>query len=258
MNDDVKLSKEKWEKIHKSQNLGPSRDYKNALTILSYKKFLDRYKKYFKSGIFLDLGCGIAFVSALLAKEGISVLGVDISPNAIKQSRDLFKKENLKGNFIQANLLDLPVQDNSVSFVYSCMSLEYVRDTQAAIKEAYRVLKPKGIMIAILPVVSLTTLTYHQLRGDIPNVPIIKQVSEFIHIKILKGKYMRYGYEQSFTPSLLNKLFTNVKFKVNKIDYFDIHYPFAFIPKNVRPYFQRILKYRPFWPLMYIEVAKAK
>ena len=253
MNDDVKLSKDKWEKIHsQAQKSG----YKNDPTVLSYKKFLGQYRKYFKSGTFLDLGCGVAYVSALLAKEGVSILGIDISSNAIKQSRDLFKKEKLKGDFIQGDLLNLSLSDNDVSFIYSCMSLEYVKDTQKAIDEAYRVLKPKGLMIAIVPVISLTTLTYHQLRGDIPNLPIVKQLFEWLHITVLKGKYMHYGYEQSFTPGLLKKLFTNAGFRVSKLGYFGMHYPVTFIPKIVRPYFQKLLKYRPFWPLVYVEVSK--
>lgn len=254
MNDDVMLSKKRWENLHENQDFI---DYKNDKIVLSYKRFLDKYKKRFKSGTFLDLGCGIAFVSALLAKEGVSILGVDISANAVKQSRNLFKKENLKGSFIQADLLNLPLPDENIQFIYSCMSLEYVRDTSLALKETYRVLKPKGMMVAIVPVISLTTLTYHQLRGSIPNVPIFKQLLELLHIKVLKGKYMHYGYEQSFTPSLLNNLFVDAKFKVNKIDYFDTHYPIAFVPEALRSCVQKFLKFRLFWPLVYIEVEKS-
>lgn len=256
MNDDVKLSKEKWERLHKSQKLGLTRDYRNDPTVASYKKFLDGYKNHFKLGTFLDLGCGIAFVSALLAKEGVSVLGIDISQNAIEQSKAIFRREKLKGKFIQADLLNLPIGDNSISFIYSCMSLEYVKDTQKAVNEAYRVLKKGGMMVAILPIISLTTLTYHQLRGDIPNIPVLKQIFELVHIGILKGKYMHYGYEQSFTEGLLRKLFEKAKFKVVKIDYFDMYYPLAFLPQRIRFYCQKLLKFRPFWPLVYIEVQR--
>lgn len=256
MNDDVKLSKKRWEKLHEDQKLHVEKDYKNDPTILSYKRFLDNYKKYFMLGTFLDLGCGIAFVSALLAKEGVSILGVDISASAIEQSKELFRKENLKGKFIQANLLNLPIKNDSVDFIYSCMSLEYVKDTKKAINEAFRVLKRGGKVVAIVPVISLTTMTYHQLRGDIPNLPIIRNIFEFIHLRILKGRYMHYGYEQSFTPGNLKELFEGSKFKVNKIDYFDMYYPIAFIPPSLRPYFQQLLRHKPFWPLVYIEAEK--
>lgn len=254
---DVLFSKQKWEEIYRSKKVYKS-DYKIDPTILSYKSFLDKYKREIKRGIFLDLGCGVAWISALLAKNGVRVIGLDISRKAIIRSRALFKREKLDGSFLKADLLSLPFKDNVIKFIYSCMSLEYVRDTQAAINEAYRVLKVNGTMVAILPTISLITLTYHQLRGDIPNIPIIKQIFEFMHIKIFKGRYMQYGYEQSFSPELLKKMFLNAKFKINKIDYFDIHYPIPFIPKIIRVYFQKILRYRLFWPLMYIEVSKIK
>ena len=250
---DVLLSEDRWEKIYKSHRL---KSFTKDPTIISYKRFLDNYRSDFKKGVFLDLGCGVAYLSALLAKEGVDVLGVDISKEAIEKSKGLFKKNNLKGDFINADLLDLPIKSNSVNFIYSCMGLEYVKNTQKAIDEAFRVLKRDGRIIAIVPVISLTTLTYHQLRGDIPDLPIIKNLMEFIHIRLLKGKYMHYGYEKSFTPKGFKKMLEKAGFKVAKIDYFDMYYPIAFIPKTVRSFFQKILKYRPFWPLIYIEARK--
>ena len=250
---DVLLSEDRWEKIYKSHRL---KSFTKDPTVLSYKRFLDKYKSDLRKGIFLDLGCGVAYLSALLAKEGVDVLGVDISKEAIEKSKGLFKKNNLKGNFIEADFLNLFLKDESINFVYSCMGLEYVRDTQQAIGETFRVLKKGGKIVAIVPVISLTTLTYHQLRGDIPDLPIIKNLMEFIHVKLLKGKYMHYGYEKSFTPRGIRNMFLKSGFKVSKIDYFDMYYPIAFMPKAIRPHFQKILKYRPFWPLIYIEARK--
>lgn len=253
--DDVELSKDRWEKLHREQALG-SRNRKSDKTIQSYKKFLSKYEKDFKNGVFLDLGCGIARVSSLLAEEGVSILGIDISFEAVWKSSLLFKQEGFSGFFLQGNLLHLPILDNSIQFIYSCMSLEYLRDTQQAISETYRILKPLGKIVAIVPVISLTTLTYHQLRGDIPNLPVIRDIMEWLHLRVLRGKYMDYGYEQSFTLSLLRKLFTNANFKVENIDFFDVYYPISFIPKIVRSSFRRILKYRPFWPLVFVEAKK--
>lgn len=250
---DVIFSKRQWEKIHKKEKL---RDYKKDETTLSYKKFLDKYKKYFKKGIFLDLGCGIAHVSAMLAGEGIKIIGVDISEEAILKSKILFKKDKLKGRFIQADLLKLPLKDKSIKFIYSCMSLEYVKNTQGAVDEAYRVLERGGRVIAVLPVISFTTLTYHQTRGDIPDIFILKSLMEWIHFKLLKGKYMNYGYEKSFSVSNVRKLFVNSGFKIIEIDFFDMHYPISFIPSFIRPHFKKLLRLRPFWPLIYIEAKK--
>ncbi len=254
--DDVILSKKRWESIYKKTSLSEKNNYRTDATVSSYKKFLDKYKKYYQHGTLLDLGCGIAWTAATLAKQGVNIVGIDISSEAIQKSKAIFKRDRLKGRFMQADLLALPLKDASVDFIYSCMSIEYVRDTQKAIDEAYRVLKPKGIMVAIVPVISLTTLSYHQLRGDIPQIPVIKSLMEWLHVKVLGGKYMHYGYEKSFTPSYLRSMFAKSGFRVKKIDYFDMHYPITFIPKIIRPFVQKLLKHRLFWPLMYIEAYR--
>ncbi len=136
------------------------------------------------------------------------------------------------------------------------MSLEYVKDTQKALHESFRVLKPNGKIVAILPVVSLTTLSYHQLRGDIPNVPVLRNIMEFVHITVLKGKYMHYGYEQSFTVQSLRNSFAKAGFIVNKIDFFDTNYSLEFIPSTIRTHAKNLLRHKIFWPLVYVEAVK--
>ncbi len=254
LTDDVALSKRKWERLHKKESL--DRIIETDPTVQSYWRFLSRYRNEWKRGAFLDLGCGVAWVASLLASKGVKIVGIDIAKEAVVKSRQLFKDRKVKGKFIQGDLLHLPFRDDHFGFIWSCMSLEYVKDTGQAVKEAYRVLKPKGKLVAILPVVSLTTLTYHQLRGDIPNIPLIKPFMEWLHLTVLKGKYMHYGYEQSFTIGGLRQLFKNVGFTVRTIDYFPMHYPIAFAPGAIRSRVQSLLRFRPFWPLVYVEVTK--
>lgn len=251
---DVILSKQRWEQLHKKETL--DRIIEEDLTINSYWQFLRRYEKHWKHGAFLDLGCGVAWVASLLAKQGVRIFGIDITREAIIKSRKLFRKRKVYGKFLQGNLLQLPFKDNYFNFIWSCMSFEYVSDIQKAIKEANRVLKIGGVMVAIVPVVSLTTLTYHQLRGDIPNIFLIKPIMEWFHLKLMQAKYMHYGYEQSFTVKKLKKLFESAAFRAIKIDFFETNYPLLFLPKVMRPFCQRILKHRLFWPLVYVEATK--
>ena len=252
---DVALSESKWQILHKDHQIDTQNDIE-LLINTSYISFLSRYKNYINNGYFLDLGCGVAWVSAHIAQTGVTTIGIDISREALKKSARMFHKKNLHGSFIQGSLLQLPIKNNTINFIYSCMSLEYVKDTKQALTESYRVLKKGGIMVAIVPVVSFTTLTYHQTRGDIPGIPIVKQLMEFIHIHILRGKYMKYGYEQSFTVGSLRSLFQSAGFTVNKIDFFPMYYPLAFLPRAWQPVARRLLRHRFFWPLVYVETRK--
>jgi ubiquinone/menaquinone biosynthesis C-methylase UbiE/uncharacterized protein YbaR (Trm112 family) len=254
LSNDVSFSEGRWQSLHDKERL--DRNISIDPTIQSYIRFISQYKKDISKGVFLDLGCGVARLSSVLASQGTRVVGVDISQNALKKTHTLFKKKHVCGTFVRGDLLALPFKDSSFSFVYSCMSLEYVKDTLWGIQEAYRVLKNRGTMVAILPVISLTTLTYHQLRGDIPGIPIIKPLMEFVHMRVLKGRYMNYGYEQSFTVKHLKNLFLRAGFKKIKVGYFDTHYPLLFLPSKIRTIAQNLLKYRLFWPLVYIEATK--
>jgi len=252
---DTKISEEKWDKQYKKSS--EIKKYVNDPMVVSHKRFLSLYKQYLKKDIFLDLGCGIAWTSFFLAKEGVSVVGLDISYEVVLKSQLFFKEEKLPGLFIQADFLNIPLKDNSVGFIYWGLSIEYVRNTEKAIRETYRVLKQKGRIVVPFPVVSLSTLFYHQFRGgDIPRVPILRELMELIHVKILKGKYMHYGYGQTFTTNSMRKMFVNAGFKIKVIDLFDTYYPISSFPRLVRPALRKLLRFRLFWPFAYLEAVK--
>lgn len=255
LNIDAILSREKWGLLYHKNEL--KRDYRDDKTTISVYEFIIKYKHLFSKGIFLDLGCGITWNGAFLAKDGISLLGIDISYEGLYKSKLLFLRENLKGCFVQASFTNLPFKDNSIQFIYAGLSvLEYEKNPEPALLEAYRVLKSGGRMIATFPVASLTTLTYQQFRGDIPNIPLIKSISEFIHIKIFKGKYLTYGYGQTSFIGHIKKYFKNTPFQVLDVGYFDTYYPIEFVPVFLKPLIQRILKFRLFWPIAYVDVMK--
>lgn len=252
--DDVKLSHDRWDNIYASNPL--TRNYRHDTTILSYKRFIDRYKKYFNNGIYLDLGCGIAWTAALFASEGFKILGLDLSFSALRKSADLFSNANLKGTFVQADILNLPLKSKSLSFIYAGASLEYIRNTSQAIGELSRVLKTSGRVVIVVPVVSLSNLTYHQLRGDIPSIWLIGTIIEFLHLKVFQGRFMHYGYERSLTVSNIKKMFDENGFILADLNYFDMYYPIKFIPEFIRPLVRFLLRLRPFWPMAYFEAIK--
>lgn len=254
--EDVYFSKNKWEKIYKTKMQGIKKDFRKDRTVLLHERFLDKYKDTIKNGLFLDLGCGVAWNCLLLAEKGIKIIGADISPVALRKSIELFIKEGVDGQFIEADILNLPFKNESINFIYSCEAFEYIKDTRKAIKEGNRVLKKGGTMIIVIPAVSLTTLTYHQLRGDIPSIPILRNIFEFMHIRILRGKFMQYGYEKSFTKTSIKKMFEDEGFKIEKVDFFETNYYLNFLPKKLRNITELLLSNRIFWPLMYIEAVK--
>jgi len=77
----------------------------------------------------------------------------------IDYASDWYEKVQ-KANFINHNLFDkgsLPIEDNVAEIVYSSHTLEHIDDESAEVilKEAYRILKPKGMLRLTLPNVEL-------------------------------------------------------------------------------------------------------
>lgn len=54
----------------------------------------------------LEIGCGSGIASICALKNGSTVVGVDISPNAVKCARENAKRNNLEGSFRESNLFE--------------------------------------------------------------------------------------------------------------------------------------------------------
>jgi 2-polyprenyl-3-methyl-5-hydroxy-6-metoxy-1,4-benzoquinol methylase len=94
----------------------------------------------------LDLGCGLGRHSIYFAKHGFDVSALDLSEEAVNHLKDWAKKEALNINIKNADMLNLPYDDNSFDCVFSYHVISHT-DTAGAkriISEIERVLKPGG------------------------------------------------------------------------------------------------------------------
>lgn len=109
---------------------------------------LHEYNSYSKKNV-LDVGCGNAYVLSKYALQGANVFGVDITKTAIDISKKRFKLLGIRGVFKKADAEKLPFAENSFDLVCSMGVLHHVPDTEKAIKEIFRVLKPGGKFISM-------------------------------------------------------------------------------------------------------------
>jgi len=112
---------------------------KNAINVNSYN-----------GKTVLEIGAGVGTDLRQFAKSGARVIGTDLTLNSVKITKKGFELFNLKGLFGIADAEDLPFEDKSFDLVYSCGVLHHTVNTQKAIDEVYRVLKPKGEAIIML------------------------------------------------------------------------------------------------------------
>lgn len=96
----------------------------------------------------LEIGCGMGFDSLEFLKRGVRVTATDLTPNAVAMTLRHFEVEGVHAEDVRtANALDLPFADNTFDAVWSNGVLHATGNTELAIQEARRVVKPGGRVI---------------------------------------------------------------------------------------------------------------
>jgi SAM-dependent methyltransferase len=93
----------------------------------------------------LEIGCGRGEMLRNFKDFGLQVNGIDLSPEAPHFNKDIDIKV---GNVEEEKL---PYSDNSFDVIYSKSVLEHFYYPERYMKEAYRVLKPNGVILTLVP-----------------------------------------------------------------------------------------------------------
>jgi len=104
------------------------------------------WKDYGDRPLVVDAGCGAGFSALELFGPLIPKLRYlccDIS-EAIDVAATRFKERKLEAGFLQADLLNLPIPENSVDVIFSEGVLHHTDSTENALKALVKLLKPGG------------------------------------------------------------------------------------------------------------------
>lgn len=98
----------------------------------------------------LDAACGEGYGSALLARTATSVLGIDLSAEAVEHAQTRYGSTRLR--FQQGDVLRLDgIDDASLDLVVSFETLEHLAEHDALLAAFSRVLKPAGLLVISTP-----------------------------------------------------------------------------------------------------------
>jgi SAM-dependent methyltransferase len=99
----------------------------------------------------IEFGCGVGWLSLLLAQRGYDVTGVDLSPEAITAAQNQGVARGLpNARFVVADYESF-TPDAQFDYVIFYDSLHHAEDEMAAMRCAHSVLRPGGAMIAFEP-----------------------------------------------------------------------------------------------------------
>lgn len=98
----------------------------------------------------LEIGFGTGTDLLQFARGGAMVTGVDLTPRSIEIARRRFEVYGLTGEFAIGDAENLSFPNANFDVVYSFGVLHHTPDTQRAVSEIYRVLKPGGKAIVMV------------------------------------------------------------------------------------------------------------
>ncbi|MFH1452885.1 MAG: class I SAM-dependent methyltransferase [Armatimonadota bacterium] len=212
-------------------------------------EFLSKIYRFseFKDKKVLEIGCGNGYILSKYAKAGAECFGVDISEKAVEVSLERFKLERLIAKLKVAEAENLPFEDNSFDLVCSMGVLHYTKDTQKAVKEIHRVLKPGGEAILMF---------YHknsaQYRLFFPIQTLLKNKSR--HALLNETYNFKMPVNKVYAKSEVKKLMKDFKEVEIKIDFLPAHHfplVWRFIPDGFFKPFSKWLGFK-----LYISAEK--
>ena len=98
----------------------------------------------------LDYGCGHGMASVVLARQGASVTGFDLSAEYVREAEARAEANDVEIHFQQADAECLPFDDAVFDAVWGCAILHHL-DLDVAGRELARVLKPGGVGVFCEP-----------------------------------------------------------------------------------------------------------
>lgn len=170
-----------------------------------------------------DIAGGAGIVSKWIQDRGYDVSLVEFSDIAVDEA----KKRGVQNIFqLQiGGVGSLPFEDNYFDIVFFGDIIEHLFDSESALKEIQRILKPNGRLIISCPNIAYWRFrTYYLVDGDFQRIDVAKQKPweqehiRFFNIKILKEFLLKLNFAFSkyqggndiWHSSFLSKFFPNL------------------------------------------------
>lgn len=121
-------------------------DYESTVTF--YETILEQ--EHLKPRTAVDLACGTGSVTAILARKGLQVIGVDMSEEMLTEAAKKAMEQGFAPMFVCQKLQQLRLPRGVDLAVCALDSLDYITDPddcREAIRRVHKVLNPGGIFI---------------------------------------------------------------------------------------------------------------
>lgn len=99
----------------------------------------------------IDLGCGTGYYLFLLSNLPVklNLVGIDNDHKAMQEAKELLYRKHIR--FVYGDLHKMPFKNHSFDKAVISEVLEHVENDEKVLREIYRILKPKGIVVISVP-----------------------------------------------------------------------------------------------------------
>lgn len=204
-----------------------------------------------KGGTVLELGCGYGYLTLELARNGLNVTGVDLSPASIDIAKKFAGENKFKKNFgsltyLCDDIMSMDISENKFDTIIFFGTLHHIGDINELLFKVWRALKSEGNLIVCEPIRNNFTKESAEfaaiLRAVLPTwIPHKKKLEGLDNSeswKLYVGKiFNEYTYKDEHEQSPCDNITSSEDIIVNAINkYFKtktIQYSDAFIDKLI-------------------------
>ncbi len=190
----------------------------------------------FRGKRLVEVGCGMGTDLLQFARGGARVIGLDLTPRSVAVSREHFSVYDVDAPFAISDAEHLPFPDNSIDVYYSNGVLHHTPDTEAAVREAHRVLKAGGTAKVMLYHRSSFAYWFELmfrhgvLKGEFfRGLRPADILSKYVEVNEAGGRPLVKVYRRS-DARLLFSDFTDVRVEVDQLTRAEVYFIGKFLP----------------------------
>lgn len=174
-------------KVVYDEGVRPYTDYPSKLITYLFQRF------GMKPGMkILEPGCGRGEFLRVFKSLGMDAVGLDRS----EESRELLDEDSIELSLCDVESdTGLPFPDNSFDVIYNKSFMEHLNHPDIFLSEAYRVLKPGGMILCLIPDWESQYRTYfddftHRTPFTKPSLRDILKICEFENVNVTKFRQL--------------------------------------------------------------------